>query len=57
MLTGGDYTEIGVYLVFMMGIGFLWSQINKKASDFFRGGNKKGVFTRERQPEMVAHHL
>ena len=57
MLTGWDYTVIGIYLAFMMGIGFLWSRINKNASDFFRGGNKKGVFTRERQPKMVAHHL
>jgi len=38
MLTGWDYTVIGVYLTFMMGIGFLWSRINKNASDFFRGG-------------------
>lgn len=38
MLTGWDYTVIGVYLAFMMGIGFLWSRINKNASDFFRGG-------------------
>ena len=38
MLTGWDYTVIGCYLAFMMGIGFLWSRINKNASDFFRGG-------------------
>lgn len=38
MLTGWDYTVIACYLVFMMGIGFLWSRINKNASDFFRGG-------------------
>ncbi|MEA2068290.1 MAG: hypothetical protein U9P12_03720, partial [Verrucomicrobiota bacterium] len=38
MLTGWDYAVIGVYLAFMMGIGFLWSRINKNASDFFRGG-------------------
>ncbi len=38
MLTGWDYAVIGIYLAFMMGIGFLWSRINKNASDFFRGG-------------------
>lgn len=38
MLTGWDYLVIGVYLVFMMGIGFLWSRINKNSSDYFRGG-------------------
>ena len=34
MLTGWDYIVIGIYLAFMMGIGFLWSRINKNASDF-----------------------
>ncbi len=38
MLTGWDYAVIGFYLTFMMGIGLLWSRINKNASDFFRGG-------------------
>ena len=38
MLTVWDYTVIGCYLLFMMGIGVLWSRINKNASDFFRGG-------------------
>ncbi|MBI9019679.1 MAG: hypothetical protein JEZ10_00280 [Verrucomicrobia bacterium] len=38
MLTGWDYSVIGIYLVFMMGIGLLWSRINKNSSDYFRGG-------------------
>jgi len=38
MLTGWDYTVIGFYLVFMLGIGFVWSKMSKNSSDFFRGG-------------------
>ena len=38
MLTVWDYTVIGFYLVFMLGIGFVWSRMSKNSSDFFRGG-------------------
>lgn len=38
MLTIWDYTVIGFYLVFMLGIGFVWSKMSKNSSDYFRGG-------------------
>lgn len=33
-----DWTVIGLYFVFIVGIGFLFKHVNKNASDYFRGG-------------------
>ncbi len=38
MLTSWDYIVIAIYLVFMLGIGFVWSKMSKNSSDYFRGG-------------------
>ncbi len=38
MLTGWDYAVIAFYLIFMLGIGVVWSRINRNSSDYFRGG-------------------
>lgn len=33
-----DWTVISIYFVFIIGIGFIFKNINKNSSDFFRGG-------------------
>ena len=35
-----DYSVIGIYMLLILGVGFIFAKFNKDALDFFKGGNK-----------------